>query len=179
MAADYFLRQGRDADALAAELDTEERRRRYVAEFYGHRFWAAPGTFTREDIDFMTEPFVDATKLRASFGYYESALGARPLSEPPRFSEPNPIATLAVYGPEDHVIWADFPAMCEAVFPEVIGPFVVPGCGHFLQWEKATVLNRALAHFFGDLLRRAGPGGPSDQQGVDPPHRPLGREPRP
>ena len=44
MAADYFLRQGREADALAAELDTPERRRRYVGEFYGHRFWAAPGS---------------------------------------------------------------------------------------------------------------------------------------
>src|SRR3954471_5987295 len=49
MAADYFVRQGRDADGLAAELDTPEKRRRYVAEFYGHRFWAAPGTFAPED----------------------------------------------------------------------------------------------------------------------------------
>src|SRR4051794_26358726 len=30
MAADYYLRQGRDADALAAELDTADKRRRYV-----------------------------------------------------------------------------------------------------------------------------------------------------
>ena len=48
-AADYFLRQGRDADELAAELDTPEKRRRYIAQFYGSRFWAAPGSFTRED----------------------------------------------------------------------------------------------------------------------------------
>ena len=46
MAADYFIRQGRDADGLAAELDTPEKRRRYIAQFYGSRFWAAPGTFT-------------------------------------------------------------------------------------------------------------------------------------
>ena len=31
MAADYFIRQATDADGLAAELDTPERRRRYVA----------------------------------------------------------------------------------------------------------------------------------------------------
>ena len=31
-AADYFMRQARDADGLAAELDTEDKRRRYVAE---------------------------------------------------------------------------------------------------------------------------------------------------
>ena len=38
--------RGRDADALAAELDTRPKRRRYIAEFYGHRFWATPGAFT-------------------------------------------------------------------------------------------------------------------------------------
>jgi pimeloyl-ACP methyl ester carboxylesterase len=65
MAADYFLRQGREADALAAELDTDARRRRYVSEFYGHRFWATPGGFSREDVDFMSEPFADAERLRA------------------------------------------------------------------------------------------------------------------
>ena len=68
MAADYFLRQGREADALAAELDTPEKRRRYIAQFYGSRFWAAPGTFRGADVDFMTEPFADADKLRAGFG---------------------------------------------------------------------------------------------------------------
>ena len=57
MAADYFIRQSRDADGLAAELDTEEKRRRYIAQFYGSRFWAAPGSFTREDVDWLTEPF--------------------------------------------------------------------------------------------------------------------------
>ena len=47
MAADYFIRQAHDADGLAAELDTPEKRRRYVAEFYGSRFWAAPGHVRR------------------------------------------------------------------------------------------------------------------------------------
>jgi pimeloyl-ACP methyl ester carboxylesterase len=47
MAADYFLRQANDADGLAADLDTPEKRRRYVAEFYGHRFWASPGPSRR------------------------------------------------------------------------------------------------------------------------------------
>ncbi len=37
-AGDYFLRQGRDADALAAELRTPGERRRYVATFYTSRF---------------------------------------------------------------------------------------------------------------------------------------------
>ena len=141
MAADYFLRQGRDADALAGELDTPERRRRYISEFYGHRFWAAPGGFTRADVDRMTEPFADAEHLRAGFGNYESALGAIPLSEAPMLFEPSAVPTLALYGPEDHVIWREFPRMCEVAFSDLTGPFTIPGAGHFLQWERAETLN--------------------------------------
>jgi len=151
MAADYFLRQGREADELAAELDTPERRRRYIAQFYGPRFWAAPGGFGREAIDFMTEPFADGAKLRASFGVYETAMGTRPAAAPPRLMEKNPLTTLVLYGPEDHVIPNDFPERCEVAFPEVVGPFVVPRAGHFLQWERADLLNRSLIYFFADL----------------------------
>jgi pimeloyl-ACP methyl ester carboxylesterase len=153
MAADYFVRQGRQADELAAELDTEDKRRRYIAQFYGPRFWATPGSFAREEIDFMTEPFADADKLRVSFGNYESALGNRPLSEPPRFFETNPVPTLVLYGPDDHVIPRDFPERCEVVFTDRIGPLIVPRAGHFLQWERAEVLNQCLIHFFGDSRR--------------------------
>jgi pimeloyl-ACP methyl ester carboxylesterase len=152
MAADYFVRQGSDADGLAAELDTPAKRRGYVAQMYGPRFWAAPGAFGPQDVDFMTEPFADADKLRASFGLYESTMGNRPVSEPPRFLEPNPVETLVLYGPEDHVIWPDFPARAEVAFPRRVGPFVVPGAGHFLQWERADVLNGALVAFLRDLL---------------------------
>jgi pimeloyl-ACP methyl ester carboxylesterase len=151
MAADYFVRQGRDADGLAAELDTPERRRRYIAGFYGSRFWAAPGAFDSDVVDFMTEPFADPDRLRASFGNYESAVRARPLSEAPRFFEPNHVPTLVLYGPEDHVIWRDFPERCEVVFSERVGPFVVPRAGHFLQWERARLLNQALRYFLADL----------------------------
>jgi pimeloyl-ACP methyl ester carboxylesterase len=146
MAADYFLRQGREADELAAELDTPERRRRYIAQFYGSRFWAAPATFDSDAVDFMTEPFADAMKLRASFGVYETAMGTRPAAAPPRLMEKNPLPTLVLYGPEDHVIPGDFPERCE-----VVGPFVVPRAGHFLQWERADLVNRSLIYFFADL----------------------------
>jgi pimeloyl-ACP methyl ester carboxylesterase len=151
MAADYFLRQGREADALAAELDTAEKRRRYIAQFYGSRFWAAPGAFSRDDVAFMTEPFADADKLRAGFGIYETALGVRAPAEPPRLFERSPVPTLLLYGPEDHVIPRDFPARCEVAFTERIGPFVVEGAGHFLQWERADVLNQTLVYFLADL----------------------------
>ncbi|HEY2397882.1 MAG TPA: alpha/beta hydrolase [Solirubrobacteraceae bacterium] len=151
MAVDYFVRQGREADALAAELDTPEKRRRYVGEFYGHRFWATPGAFTRAEVEFMTEPFADAERLRAGWGNYESALGTRPLSEPPRFFEVSAVPTLALYGPDDHVIWRRFPEMCEVAFSELVGPFVVLRAGHFLQWERAELLNRATSYFLRDL----------------------------
>jgi pimeloyl-ACP methyl ester carboxylesterase len=144
MAADYFIRQSKDADGLAAELDTPDKRRRYVATFYGSRFWAAPGSFTREDVDRMTEPFADSDRFRASIANYEYAGGPRQAPEPPRLLEPNPTPTLILYGPEDHVIMPDFPQRMEAAFPNRAGTFVVQGAGHFLQWERADVLNGAL-----------------------------------
>ena len=145
MAADYFIRQSKDADGLAAELDTPEKRRRYVASFYGSRFWAAPGTFAREDVDRMTEPFADAEHFRASIANYEYVGGPRNAPDPPRLLEPNPTPTLILYGPEDHVVPADFPQRMEAAFPNRAGPFLVQGAGHFLQWERADVLNGALS----------------------------------
>jgi pimeloyl-ACP methyl ester carboxylesterase len=155
-AADYFLRQSRDADALAAELDTPDKRRRYVAQMYGPRFWAAPGAFSREDIEFMTEPFGDADKFRASIAFYEYAGGPRELPETLRLAEPNPTPTLILYGPEDHVFPREFPRRMEAAFPNRAGPFTVDGAGHFLQWEAADVLNAALVWSCRDLLGQSG-----------------------
>lgn len=155
MAADYFIRQGTDADELAAELDTAAKRRRYVAAMYGSRFWAAPGGFTSEDVDFMTEPFNDAGSFRASLAIYEYALRTREWSERPLLFERNPTPTLVLYGPEDHVILRDFPRRMEVAFPEHVGPFLVERAGHFLQWERADVLNQAIRYFCQDLLSPA------------------------
>ena len=156
MAADYFIRQANEADDLAAELDTPERRRRYVGEMYGHRFWAAPGGFDRESVAFMTEPFGDADRFRASIAIYESALGTREVSERPLWIDRHQtIPTLVLYGPDDHVIPRAFPRTCEVAFDRIVGPFVVEGAGHFLQWERSSVLNRAVEHFCLDLLRES------------------------
>jgi pimeloyl-ACP methyl ester carboxylesterase len=152
MAGDYFVRQSKDADGLASELDTPARRRAYVAEMYGPRFWAAPGSFRRAEVDFMTEPFGDADHFRASIANYEYASGARVAPEPPRVAELNPAQALVLYGPEDHVLQRDFPARMEAALPRAIGTFVVPGAGHFLQWERSELLNRTLEGFCRDLL---------------------------
>lgn len=152
-AADYFRRQARDADGLAAELDTPDKRRGYVAQMYGPRFWAAPGTFTREDVEFMTEPFGDADSFRASISFYEYyGGGPRELVELPRMMEVNPTPALILHGPEDHVMPRHLPERMAAAFPNRAGPFNVPGAGHFLQWEQADVLNSAIRWSCPDLL---------------------------
>jgi pimeloyl-ACP methyl ester carboxylesterase len=151
---DYFVRQATDADGLAAELATPALRRRYVETFYGPRFWGAPGAFDRDDVAFMVEPFEDAGKFRASIANYEISSGARPLSEPVHFFETNSIPTLVLYGPEDHVVGRTFMAKSEVAFTERIGPLIVPGAGHFLQWERADILNQTLRYFCADLLAR-------------------------
>lgn len=152
LTADYFVRQGTDAEGLLAELDTPARRRRWVADMYGHRLWAAPGRFSPADVDFMTEPFADAERLRAGWGVYETAFGRRPVETAPVLGEPVTVPTLALYGAEDHVVDASFPERCRAAFSECIGPFVLPNCGHFVQWEAATTLNTALRWCCADLL---------------------------
>jgi pimeloyl-ACP methyl ester carboxylesterase len=86
-------------------------------------------------------------------GNYETAFGARAVSEPARFFEPVPTPTLVLVGPADHVVDpTDFIAKAAVAFPERVGPLVVPGAGHFLQWEQAEVLNQSLRWLCGDLL---------------------------
>ena len=153
-AADYFLRQGTDADALAGELATPEQRRRYVATFYTSRFWAHPGAFAPAEIDFLTEPFADAAKLRASFAGYESALDPAKRGAPALLGA-NATETLILFGPADHVIYPDFDRMAACVFPNHVGPFRVAGAGHFLQWEATDVLNGAIRHLCRDPAPRA------------------------
>lgn len=151
-ASDYFVRQAKDADGLAAELDTPRRRRAWVAQMYGPRLWAGPGAFTAEEIDHHTEPFGDADSFRASIANYEYVGGPREAPEVPRLLERNPTPALVLYGPDDHVIPPDFPRRMEVAFPEIVGPFEVAGAGHFLMWEAARVFNRATAYFCLDLL---------------------------
>jgi pimeloyl-ACP methyl ester carboxylesterase len=153
-AGDYFVRQGTDAAGLAEELATPEMRRRYIATFYTSRFWAHPGAFTPAEVSFMTEPFADATRLRASFGAYESVLSEGARREPAMLQAPNPTPALLLFGPSDHVIYPDFDRMAAIVFPHRVGPFLLRDCGHFVQWEAADIFNGAVTSFCADL--RAG-----------------------
>ena len=161
-ASDYFVRQGTDPDGLAAELDTADKRRRYIATFYTSRFWAHPGAFTvrgatgrlgaSEVVDFHTEPFADGDKLRASFGGYESTFSGTARSEPTAMATPNPTRCLILFGASDHVIYPEFDRMAAVVFPNHVGPFLLRDCGHFVPWEAPHALVSGLVAFCGDRL---------------------------
>jgi pimeloyl-ACP methyl ester carboxylesterase len=145
---DYQDLQGRRPDELAAMLPTDAARRQWVAAMYTSRLWASPGTFTTEQVEFMTEPFATEARLRASWAPYQLAHG-RPLSDVPMTFGPVQVPTLVLYGPDDHVVGDDFVPACEVAFANRIGPLAVPGAGHFLQWERADILNALLIATFG------------------------------
>jgi 2-amino-4-hydroxy-6-hydroxymethyldihydropteridine diphosphokinase len=142
-AMDYTLRQGKDADALAAELETEAARRDHVSAFYTTRGWAAPESFSPEAVDFHVTPFLDAAKLRASFKTYESVFDAEQRVERPLW-ERNPTPTAILFGTADAVMPPDFVAMAAHVFPNLLGETRVDGAGHFLQWEAPDALHAVI-----------------------------------
>jgi pimeloyl-ACP methyl ester carboxylesterase len=145
---DYRIRQGRDAKALIAELDTPDRCRRYVRDFYEHRLWASQYSFEEADYEFMVEPFSDIERLAASWAPYQLQYG-RPMSEVPLIG-PVETRTLLLYGPEDQVVSKEFPKQCEIGFRNHVGPIFVPEAGHFLQWERADILNDLAKMFFSE-----------------------------
>jgi len=152
---DYQQRQGRHADELVSELDTPERRRRYVGEFYGHRMWCPPNAFDEADLAFLTESYGDAARLRASFADYEVVMGTRKLSAPEMIDRPVPHRTLVLVGADQVTLGEHLEEKCAIAFPEAVGPFWVKGAGHFMPWEKPQVVNRAIRSFCGDLLAGA------------------------
>lgn len=160
--SDYFVRQGTDPDGLAAELATPEARRRYIATFYTSRFWAHPGAFAgstagrfggSDEVDFHTEPFADADKLRASFGGYESVFDPSKRVESSLLARNERTPALVLFGPSDHVLYPEFDRMAAEVFPRHVGPFLLRDCGHFVPWEAPHALVSGTAAFCADLLR--------------------------
>jgi pimeloyl-ACP methyl ester carboxylesterase len=147
---DYRRRQGGEPDVLAAELSTPALRRAWIAAMYGPRLWASPGTFTDADVDFMTEPWADEARLRAGWAVYQLSYG-RTAQEFPILDRTVDIPTLLFYGADDQVVGPDFIHCCEVAFTDRVGPFVLPGAGHFLQWERADLFNPAVAMFFSAL----------------------------
>jgi len=162
-ASDYFVRQGTDPDGLAAELDSPEQRRRYIAAFYTSRFWAHPGAFLDAAdapgrlggsavVDFHTEPFASAASLRASFGGYESVFDPAARSELPLMGRNEHTPTLVLFGPSDHVLYPEFDRMAAVVFDRHLGPFLLRDCGHFVPWEAPHALVSGARMLAADLL---------------------------
>lgn len=154
---DYRWMQGGFPDQLAAMLTTPEARRQWVADMYTNRLWSSRYAFTQADVDFMTEPYADEARLRAGWATYQLAYG-REMAEFPMMDAVD-VPTLVLYGPDDHVLGEDFVPRCERAFRNRIGPLVVPGAGHFLQWERADIFNRLLPAVFGVTTSARSPAG--------------------
>ena len=146
-----------------SELATPEARRRYIATFYTSRFWAHPGSFIDAGaapgrfggsavVDFHTEPFADAARLRASFGAYQSAVDPAARSGHALLRRNPDTPTLLLFGQSDHVIYPDFDRMAALTFDRHVGPFLLRDCGHFVPWEAPHALTSGTAAFCSDLL---------------------------
>jgi pimeloyl-ACP methyl ester carboxylesterase len=145
--SDYAERQGTDADRLMAELATPEARRRYVASFYTNRVWCPPGAFSAPDLDLLVEPYADARRLRTSFIDYEVIAGNHPMSAPELLDQPVRQPVVVLLGPDEVMFPPDAVARCRLAYPDLIGPFVVPNSGHFMQWEQPATVASALRGF--------------------------------
>ena len=51
----------------------------------------------------------------------------------------------------DLVVGPEFVHLCEVAFTNRTGPVVLPGVGHFLQWERADLFNALVIAFLGDV----------------------------
>ncbi len=152
--ADYFFAQGTNPDRVMAGLPSAEARMDYIATFYMSRYWAHPGAFTSlpGEVDFHTEPFADAAKLRASFGAYESTFSSAARVGPALIGHNPDILTLIMFGPSDHVIYPAFDQMAAVVFPQHVGPFLLRDCGHFVPWEAPHPLVSGTVALCSDLI---------------------------
>jgi pimeloyl-ACP methyl ester carboxylesterase len=154
--------QGGEPEALTERLADDRGRIDYVKGFYQGRVWregdpplnlAGPGSFDDLEAEFMAEPFADPTVFRSSLGYYEAAVRPHVLSEPSMLDRVNEdVPTLILYGTADQIVQPLFTARMEVAHKVRVGPYLVEEAGHFLQWERADVLNRAIASFCADLL---------------------------
>jgi len=151
-----------DPDGLVASLPTAAERLEFIRGFYQGRVWreggpvihlARPGAFDDDAASFHAEPFVDPAVLRASLSFYEVSAHPEMLSEPPRLFEPNNLTeTMILYGAEDKVVGAKMVDRAQIAYERLVGPFIIPGGGHFLSWEQPKIFNSALICFCRDLL---------------------------
>ena len=117
------------------------------------RFWATPGAFDarRRRLHDRAVRRRRAAARRASASTRRALRDAAGSSEPPRLFETNPVPTLVLYGPDDHVIPRDFPERCEVAFTELRRPVRrAAGRATSSSGSAPTSLNQS-----SDLLLRA------------------------
>jgi pimeloyl-ACP methyl ester carboxylesterase len=159
-----------DPDGFVQKFPTAEDRIAYIRSYHqegGARVWrpghdpiqyTSPGAFGEAASIFMSEPFGDADSFRASLGFYEGALGFLKENPPeetveePLLAQPNTIETMILYGQLDQIVGSKYARRAEAGSERPVGPFLIEGSGHFVQFERARVFNTALIVFCRDLL---------------------------
>lgn len=149
---DYYVRQGQDPDGLATELANDEERRAYIASFYTTRGWAPPAAFDPDAVAFHVEPFADSDRLRACWGCYEAAFKLEARTGPTLMGRDRSLRTLLLHGAADAVVPRRWGEMAAIVYPNHVGPIVLPDIGHFVQWEAPEELIAATENFVGDRL---------------------------
>jgi pimeloyl-ACP methyl ester carboxylesterase len=159
-----------DPDGFVAKFDTPEKRLAYIRSYHqssGQRVWreghdpiqyTSPGAFDEAASIFMSEPFADPDSFRASLGFYEGALGFLKEDGPsdeveePMLAQANSVETMILYGQLDAIVGDKFARRAEVGSDNPVGPFIIEGSGHFVQFEKAGVFNKALTVYCRDLL---------------------------
>jgi pimeloyl-ACP methyl ester carboxylesterase len=163
--SDHMSVHGLTADAVAARLDTAEKRRDYVKSFYtGPRQWRPDGpllsivgakNFSEKAASFLAQPFENADVFRASLRFYEVFANPKLASELSFLSQRNTeTETLVMWGVEEQITGANFNRRAEIAYEKIVGPFLIERAGHFLSWERPEVFNRAIECFCRDLLQQ-------------------------
>lgn len=154
---------GDDTDAFVEQFATDAERQAYVASFYQGRVWkpggpvrglAAMGSFDDEAAAFHAEAFADAAVFRSSLHFYSTFMHPELFSEMPLFHQRCHTETMQLWGIEDQLVSAKSPRRASIGYPNLVGPFLVEGGGHFLSWERPDVVNSAIICFCRDLLGR-------------------------
>lgn len=147
----HGYRPATEPDALLAELATPEARMDYAARHY--RAWSPPGAFTDADLGYLTEPFADAARLRASFGTYESLIDPAKRTGRSMIAANDDTPALILQALADPCCYPAFAQRAALTFARHTGPFGIFDAGHFPQWEAATIMNDAITMYCADRLR--------------------------
>ncbi|GLZ78564.1 epoxide hydrolase [Actinorhabdospora filicis] len=149
---EVFGEMGRHSAALLHRLGDGAGRVGFVSGFLGgERGWCPEGAFGPEDVEGFCGEYADADRLAGLFGAFQAASGARESSGPGVGERVVRQPVFVMAGDADGSLAPDFAERCGTAYPEVVGPFLVPGAGHFLPWERPVVVERAIASFCADL----------------------------